>query len=42
MKQISTLALILLTSCAIWQKDETEIKKIGHDVVDEGVENIGK
>lgn len=42
MKIISILAIILLTACAVWQKDKSEIEKIGHDVVDEGVENVGK
>lgn len=42
MKVISILAIVLLTACAVWQKDEAEIKKIGHDVVDEGVDSAAK
>lgn len=40
MRYISILALIVLTSCNLWQKDEQEIKKIGHDAVDETVESL--
>jgi len=42
MKKLSILCVILLTACAVFEKDKEEIKKIGHDVVDEGVENVGK
>lgn len=42
MKKISILVLILLSSCSVLQKDQEEIKKIGHDVVDAEVDNAGK
>ena len=42
MKEISIVCLLLLTACAVFEKDKEEFKKIGHDVVDEGVENVGK
>jgi len=35
MKIISILSLILLTSCAVWQKDREDIRKIEHDLADE-------
>lgn len=32
--------LILLTSCGVLQKDKEKFKEIGHDVVDEGVDDM--
>jgi hypothetical protein len=42
MKMISILLLLALTSCNALVKDKEEIKKIGHDIVDEGVEDATK
>jgi hypothetical protein len=42
MKIFSILAIILLTSCAVLQKDKEEIKKISHDAVDEEIESLDK
>lgn len=40
MKNISILALSLLTSCSAIEKNESSIKKIAHDVVDEAIDRI--
>jgi hypothetical protein len=42
MKFISILSILLLTSCAVLQKDKAEIEKITHDVVDEEIESVDK
>jgi len=40
MKNISITLLIVLTSCGALIKHKEEFKNIGHDVVDEGVDEI--
>ena len=40
MKIISILAIVLLTSCSVWQKDKAEIRKVSHDIVDEAEDEI--
>lgn len=40
MKLISICMLLVLTSCGILVKNEDAIKKIGHDAVDESVDEV--
>jgi hypothetical protein len=39
MKFFSIVMIVLLTSCCALSKHKDDIKAIGHDVVDEGIDN---
>lgn len=42
MKLFSICLLILLTSCQSFKKNEDNIKKAAHDVVDEAIDGVDK
>lgn len=42
MRKISILLLFVLASCTTLKSDREEIKKIGHDAVDEGIDKVIK
>lgn len=39
MKLFSILLVLVLSSCATLARDKDEIKKIGHDIVDDSIDN---
>ncbi len=42
MKNISICMLLLLSSCDAIKQNESSIKKIAHDVVDEAIDDLDK
>jgi hypothetical protein len=39
MRKLSIVLILLLTGCTALQKNSDELKKIGHDIVDEEIDN---
>lgn len=42
MKLISTIVVLLLTSCQAFEKNEPQIKQVAHDTVDEIIDDAAK